>query len=84
MKIINKINNYIFEKDYKIITTDKYINIVNYQEIINFSLNKIEIKCNNNIISIEGKDLIITKMIKDEVLIKGIIYNISIKEYKKT
>ena len=79
MKIINKINNYLFENDYKIVLTDNYINIQNYEEIINFSLNLIEIKINNKKVSIEGNNLTISKMIKDEVLIKGTVYNISIK-----
>jgi len=79
MKIINKINNYLFENDYKIVFTDNYINIQNYEEIINFSLNLIEIKINNKKVSIEGNNLTISKMIKNEVLIKGTVYNISIK-----
>jgi len=79
MKLINKINNYLFENDYKIILTEKYINIQNYKEIINFSLNLIELRCDKEIISIEGNNLTISKMIKDEVLIQGTVYNISIK-----
>lgn len=81
MNIIKKINNYIFENDYKLTITEKYINIINYEEIINFSLNKIDIRCNKCIISIEGKDLIISKMLNEEVLIKGTPLNISIKEH---
>ena len=79
MNIIKKINNYIYDKEFKLIITDNYINIINYEEINNFTINEIIIKCHNNIITIEGENLLITKMLKDEVLIKGTITNISIK-----
>ena len=79
MNIIKKINNYIYDKEFKLIITDNYINIINYEEINNFTINEIIIKCHNNIIAIEGENLLITKMLKDEVLIKGTITNISIK-----
>ncbi len=80
MKIKNKIENFLFDRNYKIIVTDKCINIVNYEEIINFSLTKIEVKYHNTIISIDGADLTINKMLEDEVLISGSISNISINK----
>lgn len=78
MSIKRKLENYLYDNEYKIIIKNNTINICNYTEIIDFDVNKIVIKNKDKKISIEGKDLIISKMLKDEVLITGIIKNISI------
>jgi len=79
MKILDKINNYINEYKFKIIITDKYINIINYKEIIDFNSNKISIRHNTGIISIIGTNLVVNKMIEDEILITGNFTNINLK-----
>ena len=73
MNIRTKLNDYLIDTKYKIIIKDNQINIINYEEIIDFGINKITVKCNTNKIIIEGNNLIITKMLDDEILIKGII-----------
>ena len=78
MRLINKIENYLEDKNYEIIFKGNKINIINFKEIIDFSINKISIKCDNKIINIEGKNLTISKMVDDELLITGDIYNIRI------
>lgn len=78
MKIINKLNRYLEDDNYQIIIKNNSVNIINIKEIIDFSISKVTTKCNEKIISIEGKNLIISKMQEDEVLITGIIYNIRI------
>ena len=78
MKLINKLDRYLEDKKYQIIIKEKQVNIINFQEIIDFSINKITIRCENKIINVEGKNLIISKMLDEEVLITGIIYNIRI------
>ena len=78
MRIIEKIDNYLVDKEYKIIIKKNQINIINYDEIINFNLEKISVRHKDIIITIIGKNLYITKMIEDEVLIKGNITNVNI------
>lgn len=78
MKLIDKLNGYLFEKDYKIIIKDNYLNIVNYDEIIDFSLTKVIIRCQTKNIVLEGRNLIIVKMLDNEVLVKGTITNLNI------
>ena len=79
MKLINKLNRYLEDKNYQIIIKDSYVNIINIQEIIDFSIDQITVKCNNQLIVVEGKNLTISKMLEDEVLILGTIYNVRIK-----
>ena len=75
---MNKLDRYLEDKNYQIIIKENQINIINYEKIIDFSINKISLRCNNKIINIEGKNLIISKMLDEEVLITGIIHNIRI------
>ena len=78
MRLINKLDRYLENKNYEIIIKENSINVINFKEIIDFSMNKISLKCDDKIINIEGKNLIISKMIDDELLIAGIIFNIRI------
>lgn len=78
MKLINKIENYLSDNEYRIIIKDNSINIINYDEILDFSLTKISIRSKQKVIIIEGKNLIISKMLEDEVLVIGNITNIRI------
>ena len=78
MRLINKLDRYLENKDYEIIVKENSINVINFKEIIDFSMNKISLKCDDKIIIVEGKELIISKMLDDELLITGIIFNIRI------
>ena len=78
MKKINRLSSYLYDKEYKIIIKEKSVNIINYEEIIDFNLNYISVKYYNKIISIEGSNLTITKMEKDEILITGNVLSVRI------
>ena len=73
MKIIDRFNNYLDDREYKVIIKENEINIINYDEIIDFTLNKISVRHKDKLITIEGSGLIIVKMVNDEVLITGMI-----------
>ncbi len=78
MKIFNKLDRYITDKTYKIIIKPNTINIINYIEIKDFSNTKIVINNTNGITTIIGKNLVVSKMQDNEVLITGIIKNIEL------
>lgn len=78
MRLISKLDRYLEDKNYEIIIKENQVNVINFREIIDFSINKISLRCDNKIINIEGKNLIISKMLDDELLITGNIYNIRI------
>lgn len=78
MKLINKLDRYLEDKTSEIIIKEKQVNVINFKEIIDFSVKKISLKCKDKIINIEGKNLIISKMLDDELLINGDIFNIRI------
>ena len=74
---LTRLNNYLLDKDFKLIYKDNYLNIINYQEIVDFNSNKIIVNCNNKTLSIIGSNLVITKMEDYELLITGNIYTIN-------
>ena len=76
MKLIRKIDNYINDKDIKIISTDNYVYITNYVKILDFDSNNIDIGLSNYNLLIKGNNLVINKMYDNELLIKGKIESI--------
>ena len=71
MKIMDRLDNYLYDREYKIIVKDGFVDIVNYDEIVDFTLTKISVRYKNKIIIVEGHDLTISKMIDNEVLVGG-------------
>ena len=76
MKLIRRIDNYINDKNIRIISTDNYVNITNYVKILDFNSNNIDIELSTYNLLIKGKELVINKMYDNELLIKGKIESI--------
>ena len=68
--------NYLCNEDYYIIIYSNFIYVFNYFDIIKVTDTFISLKLNKLIINIRGKDLLITRLEKKEILIKGIIDNL--------
>lgn len=77
MKLFNYLNRYIVDEEFRVIVMKDYINVINYDEILDFSNNEISIKYDSGIMIIKGKDLVVSKMLDDELLIKGQVKSIS-------
>lgn len=78
MKLFNYLDRYIVDDEFKVIIRDKCINIVNYLEVLDFSSKEISIKYNKGIMVIKGSELVVSKMMNDELLIKGNIKDIKL------
>lgn len=63
--------NYLKKEDYYIILYSNYIYVFRYIDIIKFTDKYISLKLNNMIFNIYGIDLLIVKLEKEELLIKG-------------
>lgn len=77
MKWLRMIDDYVSEKKYSMIYRNNSLDIINYSEIIDFSSNKISVRYEDDIYHIEGNNLVISKMMDNEILITGDISNIS-------
>lgn len=80
MNILNRVKDYIDDKEIKLTAYTNKLHIINYLEIVNFDEKKITIKYNKGLIIIKGKDLMISRLLNDETLITGAIKTIEIGE----
>jgi len=80
MKILNRVIDYIDDKEIKITLYINKMHILNYLEIIDFDDKKITIKYNKGLIIIKGNNLMISKLLNDEALITGFIKTVEIGE----
>lgn len=78
LKIKDYIDKYLTDKSYSITIKDNYIHITNYLEIEDFSNTKVVIKHKKGKTKIIGNDLVVSKMIEDELLIIGKIKMIEV------
>lgn len=73
------LREYIYDDKFQIWIINNTISILNYIEIISFSDTKVIIKCPNNMLCINGNNLTISKLLKDELEILGRIINIEFR-----
>ena len=73
------IDNYVNDRQFSMIYKNGKLNIVNYTEIIDFSSNLISVRYMDHLYHIEGDNLVISRMMEDEILITGDISNIVFK-----
>lgn len=73
------LRNYILENDFKINYINNKVDIVNYESIDHFDDNKIMIRYKEGVVVVKGNNLIISKMLDDEILISGKVKNIELQ-----
>lgn len=78
MNILNKLDRYLTDTNYKIIIKENSVDIINYEEIKDFSNKKVIITTKTNKTTITGEDLVVSKMQDNEVLITGKIQTIQL------
>ena len=69
--MLKKLKNYILDNEFKMVVLTDKVDIVNYICIDHFDSNKIIVRYNEGIVTIKGEDLIISKLLTDEILICG-------------
>lgn len=76
MALFDNIRNIVLEEDFKLIFKDNKVEIVNYKDIIHFDSDKIMVSYKDGNICVKGKNLVVSRLLKDELLIEGIILEI--------
>lgn len=77
IKLVRVLSDYVNDKNFSIIYKNNRLDIINYSKILDFSDTKISISYFNNIYIINGTNLVISKMMEEELLITGNIESIS-------
>lgn len=73
------LRNYILDNQFKIIMLKNKINIINYLEIDSFDEEKIIIRYKDGVVIVVGNNLIISKLLDDELLISGDISKVEFR-----
>lgn len=73
------LRNYILDNQFKIIMLKNKINIINYLEIDSFDEEKIIIRYKDGLVIVVGNNLIISKLLDDELLISGDISKVEFR-----
>lgn len=76
--MINKLRTYLLEEEFTINIFKNKVNVVNYLNIDHFDVNKVIIRHSEGILKIIGNNLVVSKLLGDEVLITGDIKNIEL------
>lgn len=77
--MIKKIRNFLLEDDFKITILNNKINVCNYESIEYIDNDQVIIKNDKEKLLIKGNNLVITKLLNDEILITGIIKNVEMR-----
>ncbi len=77
MKIHDELNQFLNDNTFKVTYFNKNVNVNNYDEIVNFNSKQIDIKYKDGIFTINGNNLVITKMLDNEILITGEITSLN-------
>ena len=79
MNLFRDAKEFIFENKLKVIYIDNKVNIVNYKSVTGFDSNKILIDCDDKLIVVSGSNLVISKLLIDELLISGSIEKVEFR-----
>ena len=79
--MIRQIRNYIENNDFKIVVLNNKVNVVNYKDIIKISTQLISLDSGTDIVNIKGDNLVLGKLLDNEILIVGKISSIEVKAY---
>lgn len=77
--MFKELRNYILENIFKVTILKEQIDILNYVEIDHFDDSKIIVRFSEGTLVIKGEDLIISKLLDDEILINGKIKTVEFK-----
>ena len=77
--MLEKINNYINDNDFRLTIYDNKIHLINFKRIISIENNYISIKTDNKKIIIKGEKLVLKKILENEMFLIGEIENIEVK-----
>lgn len=76
MNLMNSFRSYLLDEEFKITMIENKIDVVNYDSIGHFDSSKVMIHYNSKTLIIKGKNLVVSRLLSDEVLVTGEIKGI--------
>lgn len=82
MNIVNNIREFLYNKKYFISFFENFIHAFNFNDLITLNDTLIELDFNSFRLIIKGKNFVIKKMLKNEILVEGIIEKVEYKYHE--
>lgn len=79
MEFKNRIRNYLFEEEFYLNVFPDKVDVLNYKTIGHFDSEKVLLIGEEKMVVIKGKHLVVSKLMKEEVLIIGTIESIEFR-----
>lgn len=79
MKSINKLRSFLLEDELEITVYKDKVNVVNYDSIGHFDSNKVVIYYDGGNLVVHGENLVVSRLLNNEVLITGNIKNVELR-----
>ena len=76
--MLEKIYNYVNDKEFRLTLYNDKIHIINYKKIISLESNYLSMLCLDKKVLVTGDSLVLNKILDNELLIKGTINNIEV------
>lgn len=77
--MLRQFKEYIIDNNFKIVFTNNNLNIINYTDIITIEKNIISVKTESKRIMIKGRNMVLKKLLDNEILIVGDINSIELE-----
>lgn len=78
--MLEKISNFINDKEFRFTIYENQIHIINYKKIISLEDDKIIIQGNQKIINIKGNNFKLEKLLNEELLCIGQVQRIELQD----
>lgn len=79
MSVVGKLRSYLLEDDFVVHMLENQINVVNYTSIGEIGSEKVMIRYAKGLLIIKGTNLVVSRLLKDEVLITGTLKTIEFR-----
>lgn len=74
--MFDKVREYIKDDEFRLTLFNDRIHIINYLEILALNSKYISVDTGNNLITIKGYDLVLNKLLDNEILVTGKIVSV--------
>ena len=79
MNYKDKFRTYLKEDEFRITILKNKVNVVSHESIGHFDSNKVMIRYTDGTLIINGENLVVSKLLNDEVLVTGVIKSVELR-----
>lgn len=79
MELLNRMRDYLIPEEFEIHVYQNQIHIMNFTSIGEIGSEKILIRYDNGMVVVKGNNLVLSKLLNGEVLIKGVLKTIEFR-----